>query len=909
MHLSAGMRIGPYDVLEPLGEGGMGQVWKARDARLLRDVAIKVLPEAFADDPERLARFERECQMLASLNHPNIATIHGIEETSSGRALVMELVAGPTLADRIGAGPIAVHDALAMARDVADALEAAHERGIIHRDLKPANLKQSDDGRVKVLDFGLAKSNGAGRPSGVTESPTIASFSMAGTLVGTAGYMSPEQARGAAVDRRTDIWAFGCVLYELLTGRRTFEGHTFADVLAASVRAEPDMAALPADVPASIGRLIERCLVKDPRQRLRDIGDARLAIEDALAGRDAGGAATDRPARPGWRLHAWWLLVAAITTGLGSWVALHVRDARAPEVRKLEVTLPDPLMDTWTRPRLSPDGQAIAFGTTDHLWIRRMDRVEPLEVPGSERAEAPFWSWDGQHLAFAAQRKLWRIRIDGGGPTAVCDLPPSADGRIIAGVWRPDDVIVFSGWHDAIYEVPAAGGDPRVLLRPAAYEVDFHELALLPDGKTLLMLPHEVTGQPLPRIEALRAGRRIVIVRDQPRTTFEFPRYAPSGHLLYERLGTNIGIWALPFSPDTLTVTGDAFRIAPDGRMPQVARDGTLVYVLGTTPYQLAWVDRKGARLSSLGPPLWDVGAPAISPDEKHVAVPMSDRPNTPADRHIWIIETATGRLTPLYAPTTRTGDAVPSWSPDGTSVIFVQAARDQPTLVWCRAALCGAPRDLLPGNGRVTFSPAGVFVFARSGKAGLDLWQATATKDLSNVKAEPLIAGPASTAGPRLSPDGRFLAYHSDETGQPVVYLRRFPLTDERWTVSLGGGLNPFWNGAGTELFYRRLDGGLVAVPVALGRPVTLGEPQLLFGGGDTSRHTGPGLDTSIGGGTTRDGRTGLDVSMGWSVTRDGQRFLIVARPEGAKNLRLIVVQDWLSEFRKTADSRPKTE
>ena len=385
---------------------------------------------------------------------------------------------------------------------------------------------------MKVLDFGLAKANGAGAPSLVTQSPTMGTATMAGTLVGTAGYMSPEQARGAAVDRRADIWAFGCVLYELLTGRRTFEGHTFADVLAASVRAEPDMAALPPDVPTSVGRLIARCLVKDPKQRLRDIGDARLAIEDVLAGRDADGAATAaRAGGGGWRLHAWWLLAAAIATGLATWVARHVRESRAPEVlHKLEVTLPDPVIDMWTRPRLSPDGQAIAFGTTDHLWIRRLDRLEPLEVPGSERAESPFWSWDSQHLAFAAHRKLWRIRIDGGEPTAVCDLPISADGRIIAAVWRPDDVIVFSAWHDAIYEVSAAGGDPKLVLRPAAHEMDFHELALLPDGKTLLMLPHEMSGQPLPRIEALRDGRRVVVVRDQPRTTFEFPRYAPTGY-------------------------------------------------------------------------------------------------------------------------------------------------------------------------------------------------------------------------------------------------------------------------------------------------------------------------------------------------------------------------------------------
>ena len=879
MSLEAGTRIGPYEVLEPLGAGGMGLVWKARDTRLLRDVAIKVLPDGFATDPERLARFERESQILAALNHPRIATVYGTEDTPSGRALVMELITGPTLGARIAAGPIPVGEALRTARDIADALEVAHEQGIVHRDLKPENLKFTSEGRVKVLDFGVAVAGVPAAQLDLAQSPTVTGTRPTGTLIGTVAYMSPEQVRGAAVDRRTDIWAFGCVLYELLTGQRAFGGESASDMLAAILRADPDWAALPAETPTTVRQLLERCLRKDPRQRLRDIGDARLVLDEVLAGGDiaATGPVGAPQVRHTWRVHAAWAVAALALAALGAWSGWQ---ARAPSgtgrLRKLEVTIHNPLIDTWTRPRLSPDGQAIAYGASGRLWIRRLDRLEPLEIHGAEHAEAPFWSYDGRALAFASRRKLWRVGADGGEPVPVCDLP--ATGRVIAGAWRPDDVIVFSAWQESVYTVPASGGDPRVLLAvDPRTETDFHELSLLPDGRSLLFVPHSGTVD-LSRIDVLRDGRRTVVVPAQQGARFDNPRYAPTGHLVYERSGSNDGVWAAPFDADRLEMTGEPFRVMAGARNPGVARDGTLMYTLARGTYQLGWVDRRGVRLAAVGSPQWGLMHPALSPDGTRVAVSATDEGGGRPD--IWTYEIATGRRQPLHPAPTPTSDVLPAWSADGRWIAYVQQYRVPAMTVVARAPQSDGAQDLAAGSGGISLSLDGrTLVFTRPGeRTGLDLWHASLAGDRWTVTPEPFLRSAANEAAPRLSPDGRFLAYFSDETGQNEVCLRRFPTGDERWTVSNAGGSHPVWNGTGTELFYRALDGSIMAVPVSLGESVKVGEPRAL-------------VDETT---------AGAETSRGWDVAPDGQRFLVVSRADEAGSSRVILVQNWMAEFER---------
>jgi Tol biopolymer transport system component len=687
--------------------------------------------------------------------------------------------------------------------------------------------------------------------------------------------MSPEQARGAAVDRRADVWAFGCVLFELLTGARAFAGETVTEVLAAILRSEPEWAALPAATPDAVRQLLERCLRKDPRQRLRDVGDARLVLDEALAGRGTE-AARPAAARPAWYVHAAWAAAALALAAFGVWAGWRAREPpEGGQLRKLEVTLHNPLIDTWTRPRLSPDGRAIAYGASGRLWIRRLDRLEPQEVHGAEHGEAPFWSHDGRTLAFASRRRLWRVSADGGEPAAVCDLP--ATGRIIAGAWRPDDVIVFSAWQESVYTVPASGGDPRVLLAvDPRSETDFHELALLPDGRSLLLVPHIGTDD-LSRIEVLRDGRRSVVLAAQRGTRFDNPRYSPTGHLVYERYGGNDGVWAASFSPDRLEVAGEPFRIMAGARNPGVARDGTLMYTLVRGTYQLGWVDRRGVRLAAVGAPQWGLMHPVISPDGTRVALSATDEGGI--GRHdIWVLEITSGRRQRLDPMPNITSDLAPAWSADGRWVVFIQQNRVPTMAVVASAAQGGEVHDLAPGNGGISLSRDGrSLVLTRLGeRTGLDLWYAHVTGDLWTATPAPLLRAAANEAGPRLSPDGRFLAYYTDETGQNEVYLRRFPEGDERWTVSGAGGSYPVWNGTGTELFYRALDGTIMGVPARLGASVSVGEPRAL-------------VDETT---------AGAETSRGWDVTPDGQRFLVVSRADEAGRSRVIVVQNWFAEF-----------
>ena len=874
MSLGPGDRIGGYEIVAPLGEGGMGQVWRARDLRLPREVAIKLLPGRVASDPERLARFTREAEVLATMSHPHISTLHGIEEGDFGRAIVMELVQGDGLDARLAGGPLPMREALTVARDVADALESAHEQGIVHRDLKPANLKLAADGRVKVLDFGLARAAEAGA-AGAGNSQTAMYATQAGVLLGTASYMSPEQARGEVVDRRADIWAFGCVLYEILTGRRAFDGHSAADVIGAVIRSDPDLTALPAATPPRVRWLIEHCLRKDARSRLRDVGDARVVLEDALAGTDTTQTSVPPSARGTRGLHVAWsaaALALAAATGLLGY-RLAGRDT-SPALRKLEILVADPIVNSSTRPLLSPDGGGIVYAAADRLWVRRFDQADPREVPGSSLGERPFWSPDGSELAFAARGQLWRVGVDAGAPVPVCDLPGT--GRIIAGAWRHDGTILFSSWYGSIHRVPASGGDPVVFHEDPAV-IDFHEIALLPDGETLLVVPHRAAGN-LTEIAALRGGVRRTVLSAPPRAQVDMPRYSPTGHLVFVRREVAEGVWAVPFDVQAVATRGEPFRLVAGEWAADVSRGQVLAYTYPGVPHELAWLDRTGKRLGAFAGPRWALASPALSPDGRRAAAPVSEVAAFSRNLlQMWTFDLGTGRADRLPVPPEPVNEDTPEWSPDGARLVSVNSRQQPPLLVWRVVADGSLPRPLAPGTGRPSWAPDGrTIAFARSGSAGgTDIWTVDLPPDGRPGPSAVLIDGAGNQRAPRFSPDGRFLAYESDESGRPEVYVRRFPVTPERWVVSRNGGSTPRWSRIGPELFYRARDGRVMAVAVSLGLSFKAAEPQPLF------------HEASLPGSMSRE----------FDVAPDGQRFLVVARAPGNTS-RIVVVQNWLREF-----------
>jgi len=874
----AGMRVGPYELVSAVAHGGMGQVWRARDSRLGRDVAIKVLPDAFDTDRERLVRFERECQVLASLSHPHIAIVHGLEDTPAGRALVMEFIAGPTLAERLARGPLPILEAVAVARDIASALEAAHERGIVHRDLKPSNLKFSDAGEVKVLDFGLAKIESVATGTSAADTGTAPPADTGpGTILGTAAYMSPEQARGAPVDRRTDIWAFGCVLYEMVSGRQAFSGATITDLLAAVIGGEPAWSALPPNTPAALRALMARCLRKDARQRLRDIGDARIALDEVLANREPDVAVS--PTRPGTlaRRLAWSAAIAALVVASAWGIVRRHPDTPHGPLRKLEFSVREPLTTVFTRPRIAPDGSAVVYGGAGRLWVRRLDELEAREVPGSVGAEAPFWSWDSHNLAFARARTLWRVAAEGGEPVPVCDLP--ATGRIISGAWRDDDSIVFAAWQQSLYEVPARGGDPRVLLATdPAREVDFHELCPVPGSRALLFVRHDRIGEQQ-HIELLSPeGRRTIVLQARDNARYDNPRIALSGYLVYERIDSNQGVWAVPFSLSTLSVTGEPFRVAPGATSPSVAQDGTLIYTADSTRYQLAWVDRAGRPAGLLGEPLIELQMPALSPDGTRVVAAAADETNV-YDRDLWTFDVSSGRHSRIQPRPTPTRDVSAAWLPGGTQVIYVQFRRDPATLVVATLDDRQPPQDITPVSGGAAVSPDGrVLVVPRTDASGRSsLWRVVTT-GAQPPDAARLGFDHENAVSPRLSPDGRLLAYVSDDSGQQEVYLRLFPGPGSRAKVSVDGGSSPDWSRQGAELCFRSGGGQFVASRIALENgAIRAAAPAPLF----TEAASGALLD------------------RGWAAAADG-RLLVVRRAEASHTGRITVVQHWAEEFRR---------
>jgi Tol biopolymer transport system component len=807
MALTPGTRLGSYEVLSSLGAGGMGEVYRARDTELDRTVALKVLPAAFAADTDRVMRFEREAKTLAALNHPNIAAIYGLERSPTGSAqagttaLVIEFVEGEDLSALIALGPMAPADVLPIAKQIAEALEAAHEQGIIHRDLKPANVKVRHNGTVKVLDFGLAKAMEPAQGSGLraqgelTNSPTITSPAPTamGMILGTAAYMSPEQARGRPVDKRADIWAFGVVLFEMLTGRPLYHGESVSEVLAAVIKDTPDLSALPATTPQALRALLKRCLDRDPRKRLRDIGEARVLLESPTALDDGATASVVLQPAKG-RSSLIWAATLAGALAIGAsagWMLKQPPGIDLP-VRRLEIQTPD--RQRVVEAAISPDGRAVAFSTLRKAWIRRLDQAGPIEIPGGGPVRAFFWSPDGSQLGFQARGSLWKVPSTGGTPVEIG--VPVQDLAVAGGaMWLPGDRIVYSTGNTGLLEISADGGETRRLLDPdPKKEIDFHEPSALPDGKGVLFVPHR-TG-PTMAIVLFDGRTRHEIYRSTSR--LRYPVYSPTGHLLFSRDGS---IMALAFDLASGTVSGEPFLVAADSGRPTVSSDGTLVVLPEAAPsdLQLAWVTREGKPIATVGPGGMAIRLPRVSPDGRQVAVQISDW----TESDIYIFDVAKGtdrRLT--FDPGF---DSQPVWSPDNKYVVYGCGA----------AAVCARPADG-SGDRVILIDDARAPAVSHDGKSLLFVRENAGSPDIFVVDIgptgfaapatstpRPLVTGAGRQASPEVSPDGKLVAYESTETGESDIFITTFPAGQGRWQVSKGGGTSPRWSGSGDRLYF----------------------------------------------------------------------------------------------------------
>ena len=815
--VTIGSRLGPYEISSHLGTGGMGEVYRAHDTRLQREVALKVLPAAFALDPDRLARFRHEAQVLASLSHPNIAIIHDVEEADGVPALVLELVEGPTLAERIAQGPIPLEEALAIARQVAEALEAAHDKGIIHRDLKPANVKVPRDGAVKVLDFGLAKVLEPPLASCAPSSPPSPA-SRPGMLLGTAAYMSPEQAREQHVDRRTDVWAFGCVLFEMLTGRAVFEGETTVEILAAVVKADPDWGRLPVSTPEAIQRLLRRCLQKDVRLRLHDIADARLEIEEAareppLEGRAAGNGGWER--KPA----AWALATVAVVAALTAMLS-RIDESKPPspemrvEIATASTTDPISL-------QVSPDGRQVVFVATfegrPRLWLRRLDDLAAWALTGTDFAAHPFWSPDGRSLAFFADQRLKRLDLDGGAVQ-----PLARVGVGLGGTWTRDGQILFSARPASpILRVSDVGGEVAPVTRVQPGQVGHRFPQVLPDGSHFIYYSAgtpETAGIYVARMDGSDA-RRLV-------PTDSAGVFASSGHLLFIKQGT---LHALRFDPAGLAVVGSPFSVAENvavdsgfGRPAlSAAKTGPILYrqAGGGGRQQFIWFDRLGQELARLGEPdSLSLAHPSMSPDGRRVAMTRAAGGNS----DLWLIDAARGALSRLTSD--GGGDIFPVWSPDGRRIVFGSNRRGRGGLeLYQKSTTSSDGEELLapmrPGMRMAIpddWSPDGRFILFRDNSAsgGYDLWVLPLDPAGEPV---PVVRTEFEEGSAQFSPDGRWIAYQSDESGRAEVYVQPFPGPGARTQLSTAGGAQVRWNPRGNELFYVALDGLLMAVPIRL--------------------------------------------------------------------------------------------
>ena len=897
MVLAAKTRVGPYEIVSTIGAGGMGEVYRARDTRLGRDVALKVLPEPFAADAERMARFEREAKVLASLNHPNIASIYGLEESNRRRALVMELVEGPTLAERIQRGALPLDEALPIARQICEGLEYAHERGVIHRDLKPANVKLTPEGKAKILDFGLAKAldvDGAtaGDPS---NSPTLSRLAtQAGIILGTAAYMSPEQAKGRAADRRADIWAFGCVLYEMLTGKRAFGGEAVSETMAAVIRDEADWGALPQEVPPRIRELLRRCLAKEAKQRLQAIGDARITIEEAQSGGASPTEVIPTHARPGERRAARWTravpwgvaailaiaLVAVTVRGPGRGrqtqsPVMHLSLAAHP--RHLEADLASPVA-------ISRDGTRVAYvveqgseKTEDllsprtesfGLVMRKLDQTAPTPLPDTAGGTAPFFSPDGRWIGFFSGGALKKVSSDGGPPVTLCEVT-----KIVGASWGDDGFIYFApiGLSE-IRRVPEEGGTPKVVVQAGSGEAaaSFRFPQVLPGGKAVLyttvasswLAQHYKTEG-----YSLATGKRTVLVDEGANA-----RYLAPGYLVFTRGDVLMGA---PFDSDELKVTGPAVPLVEGVTRDEwfgavdyaLSSTGTLIYLTGGVQkaFRLVSVDVAG-KVEALGNEERGFEDLSVSPDGKRIVATVVE--NGGADLWIYNRERdALARLTHEGA----CGD--PLWSPDGTRVIYTTPER-----LYAMAADGSKPPEALNSETWAeadSFSPDGeelLYSTISQIRNEAVLWVLPLKE---NAKPKQMFPGITRVFDARISPDGHSIAYASAQTGLAQIYLQAYPGPGERVQASTDGGREPVWAPDGSKLYFRN-GTKFMAVDVKTRPALAVGKSRILFEGDFVLSHHDYGL------------------------VPDGRHFIMIQPVAGKKPpAELHVVVNWSEELK----------
>jgi len=887
MAILPGTHLGSYEVVAQIGAGGMGEVYRAHDTKLARDVAIKVLPANFVNDPERLSRFQREARMLAALNHPNIATIFGLEQSGGATCLVMELVPGETLAERVKAGPLPIEETLKIAVQIAEALEAAHEKQIIHRDLKPANVKVTPEGKVKVLDFGLAKAfEGDAADQDMSNSPTLSrAATMQGVILGTAAYMSPEQAKGKAVTKATDIWAFGCVLYELLSGHKAFEGEDTTEILAAVVRAEPDWTRLPENTPQSIRLLLRRCMKKDRRQRFQDATDVRIEIEDTLSGASALASAPAAPAPQSRQLPLVWIAFSgALLLALAAVSFTHFRETPPqPRIARFQIALPEKTIGPIFE--LSPDGRYLAFTASEagrrHLWIRPIDSLTAQIVPETEDATYSFWSPDSANIAFFVPGKLKRVALAGGPSQTICD---AADGR--GGTWNSDGVIVYSpGPGSAIARVSAAGGVPATLTKLVSHDELHRYPKFLPDNKHFLYLVNE--GKPETNgvnIGSLDGGAPVRILSDNSSAAYVSPE-SPGGNglLLFRREGTLMGV---SFDLRRLQITGEVFPIVEgvgttgntQNAAFSVSDNGMLAYgsgVINQSGDEMVWMDRTGKHLGNAGQ-AGRISGMALSPDEKAILFSLFNTAGDASD--LWLLDVARGVPSRSTFRPGISADGI--WSPDGKTIVF-----QSNNLSIYRKPANGTGKEelLLTGginNRPMDWSRDGKFVVYMSttaGASGFGLWLLPMEGDHKPV---PYLQTSFNEGDAQFSPDGRWMAYTSNESGQPQVYVQAVPASGAKWQISPAGGGQPRWRRDGKELFFISADQKLMAVAVNNGTAFEAGAPQFLFG-------LDPVFPSSGG-------------RFAYQPTADGKRFLVLQVAGGAAAPPINVVFNWQAGLKK---------
>ena len=883
--IPAGTKLGRYEIQSQIGAGGMGEVYRARDEKLSRSVAIKVLPAAFSAQRDRLHRFEQEAQATGTLNHPNILAVYDVGTHADAPYVVSELLEGETLRERIDDGALPARKATDFAVQIAHGLAAAHDKGIIHRDIKPENIFVTNDDRIKILDFGLAKlAQPATDEVAQTEIETRKVHTDPGTVMGTTGYMSPEQVRGRGIDHRSDIFSFGAVLYEMISGRRAFRGDSAIETLNAILKEEPsELTSLGVNASPALERVIWHCLEKAPERRFQSASDVAFALE-ALSGVSDHSSKTQLISAPAIeepflsRERLIWLAICLLLVGTAAAFAFEYfnRPQSANQVIRLALAMPEDATSP-SRITVSPDGQRVVFLAGNNegkqfLWIRSLDTLSAKSIDGTEGAISPFWSPDSRYIGFFANRKLLKVDVDGGRPQVLCDVNESRGGA-----WSTNGTILFSG-TEGLYRISAQGGQPMLATKVSEREEAHRWPYFLPDGRHFVFLADAATAED----HHIRLGTLDSLEAPILFSAISRIAYAPPGYLLYVNQGALV---AQPFDTNTLKITSDPSTIAEHvsevGSNHEfdfsVSNGGVLAYQSGNPISQLTWFDREGKKLGTVGE-AGNIGSISLSPDEKHAALSMNDANGRAAD--VWLLDISRGSSSRLtFDPA---GDGIPVWSPDSTKILFSsnRTANAQWNLYAKQASGVGDDQLVFQSNSEKfpsSWSPDGHYIlfenWAPQAKAAIWILPAA-----NGSEARPLLqANGFDELQPRFSPDGKFIAYASDESTRLEVYIQPFPLTGQKWQVSLNGGGYPIWRKDGKELFYATADGKLMSVDIKPGATFESTVPRQLFQ--TNMKFTDDGLTVAPSG--------------------DGQKFLVNVYAQPTNTAPLTIVLNWQAQLK----------